>query len=513
MQKSTISKEELKSVCNLLLSKDSLTAEPRPPVLIADTSVSDNTSAPSNTEEPREEIQNHDSSVSDMDEEFLSVLFNLQNAEPDTQHEIGNPIVKSEGFPNKATATDEGRSQGSFCSKTVFNLSQRVLSEIEIQVLEKALDFAPNQKSINENELRKDFEYFSRRMRIRWNFRDQPSEDFSDKPAFRPKSNWKHPPGHPGLELFLSQLEKEIFNGLLNDSISIPSNMSKEEWEALRGLADDRSIVIKQADKGSCVVVWCRDDYIKEANKQLEAKTVNKDINFKETILSDLVDKSNRIFKSLYTHKFITEKELKYFSYDFGFQKTANLGKLNLLPKIHKRLYNVPGRPVISNCGTPTEKASEFLDFYLKSLMQSGWSYIRDPGDFIDKMKRTGKVPEGSLLVTADVVSLYPGIAHKEGILTSKSKLEEQTTSKIPTKDLVKLAEFVLQSNFFEFNNEIKQQISGTAIGTKFAAPYACVYMDKTETDLLKTQELQPFVWLRHIDYIFFISTHVEAEL
>ena len=73
-------------------------------------------------------------------------------------------------------------------------------------------------------------------MRIRWNFRDQPSEDFSDKPAFCPKSKWKPPPGHPGLELFLSQLEKEIFNGLLNDSISILSNMFKEEWEALRGL-------------------------------------------------------------------------------------------------------------------------------------------------------------------------------------------------------------------------------------------------------------------------------------
>ena len=154
-QKSTMSKEELKSVCNLLLSEDSLTAEPRPPVVIVDTSISDNTSAPSNTEEPREEIQNHDNSVSDMDEELLSVLINLQNAEPDTQHEIDNPIVKSEGLSTKATVTDEGRLQGSFCSKTVFNLSQRVLSEIEIQVLEKGLDFAPIQKSINEPELRK----------------------------------------------------------------------------------------------------------------------------------------------------------------------------------------------------------------------------------------------------------------------------------------------------------------------------------------------------------------------
>ena len=84
------------------------------------------------------------------------------------------------------------------------------------------------------------------------------------------------------------------------------------------------SIVKKQVDKSSCVVGWCRDDYIKEANKQLEDKTVYKDINFKETLRSDFVDKSNRIFKSLCTRKFIMEKNLKYFSYDF---KKTYLGK------------------------------------------------------------------------------------------------------------------------------------------------------------------------------------------
>ena len=67
-------KEELNSVCDLLLPEDSLTAEPRPPVLIADTSISDNTSIPSNTEVSQEEIQNHDNSVSNIDKELLLVL-------------------------------------------------------------------------------------------------------------------------------------------------------------------------------------------------------------------------------------------------------------------------------------------------------------------------------------------------------------------------------------------------------------------------------------------------------
>ena len=37
--------------------------------------------------------------------------------------------------------------------------------------------------------------------------------------------------------------------------------------------------------------------------------------------------------------------------------------------------------------------------------------------------------------------------------------------------------------------------------------------MDKTESDFLKMQELQPFVWLKYIDNIFFIWMHGEAEL
>ena len=37
--------------------------------------------------------------------------------------------------------------------------------------------------------------------------------------------------------------------------------------------------------------------------------------------------------------------------------------------------------------------------------------------------------------------------------------------------------------------------------------------MDRTEKNFLKTLELQPFVWLRYIDDIFFIWTHEEVEL
>ena len=85
-------------------------------------------------------------------------------------------------------------------------------------------------------------------------------------------------------------------------------------------MADDRSIIIKKADKGSCVVVWDRKDYIGEAEKQLW------DVNSTDRTLRDLVDRCNKMFRNLKSHSKITEKEVKYFRYEY--QKATNLGKM-----------------------------------------------------------------------------------------------------------------------------------------------------------------------------------------
>ena len=53
--------------------------------------------------------------------------------------------------------------------------------------------------------------------------------------------------------MFLSQMEGEIFSLLSGNSTSY--NLTKEKWKAMRGLVDDRSTVMKPADKGYCVVV------------------------------------------------------------------------------------------------------------------------------------------------------------------------------------------------------------------------------------------------------------------
>ena len=202
-------------------------------------------------------------------------------------------------------------------------------------------------------------------MRTKWYFKNKPTKEFSNIPAFSPKSTWTPPNGHPNLEVYLSQIENEVFK-ILKEQLG-HCNLNKLAWEAIRSLAGDRSIVIKKADKGSCVVVWDILDYLMEAKKQLKDRKVYQEVRFSKNILTDLVEKSNTMFKNLRRKGVISEKELKYFSFEY--KKVTNLGKLYLLLKIHKRLKNVSGRPVISNCRTPTEKVSEFLDHDSKWLV------------------------------------------------------------------------------------------------------------------------------------------------
>ena len=97
-------------------------------------------------------------------------------------------------------------------------------------------------------------------------------------------------------------------------------------------------------------------------------------------------------------------------------------------------------------------------------------------------------------MVTADVVGLYPSIPHEAGLNALKEALDNRENKTINTEDLIKMASFVLKNNLFEFNGKVKQQVSGTAIGTKFAPTYACIFMDKIESDFLKTQEAKPLV-------------------
>ena len=189
----------------------------------------------------------------------------------------------------------DGRIKGNFVSDYAFNLSQKTLSSLEIKVLEGGLRFSAT-PSVNEVDFRRDSSDFSRKMRCKSLFRNERQENVSETSEFKSKSTWNPPKGAPALELFLSQTEKDILSILPLKATNY--NLPKEEYLTMRSLQNDRSVVIKPADKGSAVVVWDRNDYLKEAERQLSDEKTYEEIRITEKDQVELVEKSNDLFSN-----------------------------------------------------------------------------------------------------------------------------------------------------------------------------------------------------------------------
>ena len=141
------------------------------------------------------------------------------------------------------------------------------------------------------------------------------------------------------------------------------------------------------------------------------------------------------------------------------------------------------------------------LEHYLKPVMQSALSYIRDSQHVLEKIK--------TIVNPADVVGLYSIIAHQRGLKTLKEALPKRDIKKIPTEDLVNMAEFVLNSNIFEFNNKTYHQKSGPAIQTKSAPPYACIW---GWTKVSRKAKQKTVIWFRYVDDIFWTLGEQDLE-
>ena len=104
--------------------------------------------------------------------------------------------------------------------------------------------------------------------------------------------------------------------------------------------------------------------------------------------------------------------------------KDPKFARFYLLPKINKRLHNVPDRPVITNSGHYAENISSFLDHDLQALAKVVKSYITDTNEFLKKLRSLPKFPDRIILCTMDVVGLCANILHEEGLPAFRKRLE-----------------------------------------------------------------------------------------
>ena len=368
--------------------------------------------------------------------------------------------------------------------KNVLNLSDYILSEAECSLLSKGLKFIPTPGTRNiRRNLLCDFNELARKMRCRALFHT----DGNDTKLHPLYLNTKYNPGYTSniaLENYLYATKMELCKIHVQ---KYRDNLTKNERAALTSLRNESSIIIKKADKSTTVVVQNRVNYMAEGLRQLNdgmhyAK-VHKD---RTQEIHGLV---NMVVSEMHINANIDSITHRYLSKTLTFRP----GRLYLLSKIHKisvsdigkykgrealqRGMIVPGRPIISQCSSPTMPIGHFVDHFLVPLVQKQHTYVRDTKDFINKIESL-HLDSDTWLVTYDVTSMYTNMTATELVESAAKALtklkQNDVEISIPDTDyLIKLLKILLENNEFEFNGHLYKQILGASMGA-VPSPEAC---------------------------------------
>ena len=286
----------------------------------------------------------------------------------------------------------------------------------------------------------------------------------------------------------------------------------KVPYEQLVLFEKQHDFVFKKADKGNSIVVMERKFYIQEALNQLNNENYYKKI--EQPLYQTTFDQVDEILDQLKTKRYLTSAQVKYLSPDRDCKNRV----FYMLPKIHKPMAKwtaqgkmPPGRPIVSDCGSDSYKWSELIDHYLKPLACKHPSYVKDTGDFIEKLSKL-KISKDAILVTFDVESLYTNIQPARG-LEALDKIHEKYGISMPYQEIRDLLEINLMNNDFEFNNSFYLQTSGTAMGKRYAPSYANIFMANFEAEVMAKANLKPTVYFRFLDDGFLIWEHSMDEL
>lgn len=166
-------------------------------------------------------------------------------------------------------------------------------------------------------------------------------------------------------------------------------NLSVGHQEALVQLKAMTNIIIKEADKGGCVVVLDLDHYKKMCFNIINNTTWYQPIDFAQ------VDHFMVEFYTLVDRAF-DEGLISKTIWEFIRTPSPRIPTFYCLPKIHKPGY-LRGRPIVSGSGSLTEGVSKFLDRILRPHVETLFSYTKDPLSLLQFLDGLA-VPPGSIL-------------------------------------------------------------------------------------------------------------------
>ena len=272
------------------------------------------------------------------------------------------------------------------------------------------------------------------------------------------------------------------------------NNLTKDERQALKRLRNDNDILIPPADKGRVTVVMDKTDYRDKMDELVNDKQTY------EVLKRDPTPALQRKLNS----KLLQLKKADAIDirrYNRLRCPVPQPAKLYGLPKLHKP--NVPMRPIVSFCGSPTYELSKYLTTILKPLTDESRHKLQSTENFIDAIK-TLQVPDDHKLVSFDVKSLFTSIPLQLALDCTETAINNSTLQlPLLTNDLMDLLNLCLMSTYFQYNGQHYKQLHGTAMGSPVSVVVAEIVMQNIEEQALASYKRTIPLWLRYVDDTF----------
>ena len=256
-----------------------------------------------------------------------------------------------------------------------------------------------------------------------------------------------------------------------------------------------------------------RQHYIDEALSQLNNSKFYQKID--APVFQNTYEKVGDIMHELGYKKFLTPAQIQFLKP----KENANPRTFYILPKIHKEMkkwpienIRPPGRPIVSDIESDSYRYSELIDDILRPLSNMHPSFIKDTGHFLDQL-RDKTFKDDAILCTFDIESLYTNIQPEKGLQALEKVYQRAGYSQYGFAEIKSLLELSLSNNDFQFNNEWYLQVSGTAMGKKYAPNYANIFLANWEFEIFEKAQYKPAYYSRFLDDAFFVWEHSEKHL
>ncbi|XP_055715097.1 uncharacterized protein LOC129809288, partial [Phlebotomus papatasi] len=261
--------------------------------------------------------------------------------------------------------------------------------------------------------------------------------------------------------------------------------------------------MIVPSDKGNKTVVMSKTDYKKKMIEIVSDENTYTLIRTDRTLSAET--RNNELVKQLHDGGHIDSITKKVLT-----THNSRTPRIYGLPKIHKQ--GTPLRPIVSCIMAPTYEISKFISNILKPVTNRGGYSVKDSFEFVERV-RTITVPEGYVMVSFDVIALFPNIPRNLAIQIIDNMWQTIQSHTSIGKDLfMKILRYCLETSYFVYEDQYYHQIDGMPMGGPLSPVIADLVMDHALTSILNTIPENVLCLTKYVDDIFCLIPHEKVN-